>query len=144
MRRIASLVLLLVFACSRDVSERSLPTPPPDVAIATPAPGLPKRLAAFSGTWEGSWGERLPSRLIVEHISRTSIQVVYAWGDAVDRSFEAGWRRLSGEVLTEATIGWGRDDVRFTFEMSKDLATIDGVRELTGVGVAHVTMSKVG
>jgi hypothetical protein len=141
---VLSLIFVLTVSCSSDASDRSLPTPPSDVAIATPVPGVPKRSAAFSGTWEGSWGERLPSRLVVEHINKRSIQVVYAWGDAIDGSFEAGWARVSGEVLSEGKIGWGREDVRFTFTMAKDLVTISGVRELSGVGVARVTMKKVG
>ena len=140
----------------------TVPTPP-DVKIIKPSPSLPHRVAALSGTWEGLWDERLPSRLTVERIGSSSAQVIYAYG--VSGVIQApGWRRLPAQVSPSGTISWDnssqganssgrcspgatRCHMHWTFSISTNLASIEGRRVVsTDVGnyINLVTMHRAG
>ena len=56
-------------------------------------------LAAYSGTWEGAWGNVLKSRLIVEKIDAEVARVIYAWADHPQGRFKGGWTRVRAQVL---------------------------------------------
>ena len=116
---------------------------PGDIAIHTPAPGLPVRLAAFSGTWQGRWDGELLSRIVVERIDAHSARVVYMYAAAPDGSFPAGWSRLTADVSPKGSISWGFRGVRFTLTMSRDRTSISGRRDFPG-GENFVTMRRVG
>jgi len=131
---------------------RVTPTPtipsPPDVNITPPAAHLPSEVAAFSGTWEGTWGDGTPSRLVVESIDAASACVVFAWADPPDTLFRGEWVRGKGKVLPggrlEMVAGPG---LIITFTMAKDLMSILAERvetRHTGPQLAVVTMKRVG
>jgi hypothetical protein len=132
---------------------------PSDVKIVKPAPGLPPRLAAFSGTWEGKWDDVLPSRLTVERIDRSSAQAIYAYGTSqgikvpgfVRNVYKvssngvltldtpvapAAIDRLCVPTATRCTMHW-------TFTMSSDLKTVDGRREVLSDEGGVVNMIKM-
>jgi hypothetical protein len=117
----------------------------PGVHITRPAADLAPQLAAFSGTWQGRWGAQLPSELIVERITSTRAQVVYAWGQ-VPRYLQAGWQRLVVPVTPDGKLQWDVQAVQgvsFIFTMSADRKTIAGER-LAPNGGATITMTRIG
>jgi hypothetical protein len=104
----------------------------------TPAPGLQRELAAYSGVWEGKWGNILHSRLAVERIAASSAVVVYAWGDHPSGAFKTGWVRTQAVVLADWTITWGTE-VKLSFKIGRDLQSVEGIR-VTKSDVSSVTM----
>jgi len=140
MRTLTYVVLALMLAgCAAQAA--TIPGPP-EVKIIPPAPGLAPEFAAFSGTWEGTWGGVLPSRLIVETIDAESARVVYAWADHPEGRFKGGWGRYRAKVLPVVKLEFGSSQVKFRFEMAKDRMSIHGEREQEGT-IATVTMTKV-
>jgi putative ABC transport system substrate-binding protein len=123
-----------------DVATVTVPGPP-EVTITPPAADLSPELAAYSGTWEGAWGNVLKSRLIVEQIDAESARVVYAWADHPQGRFKGGWARVRAKVLPGGRLQWG-DKVKFMFEMAQDRRSIAGKREQAG-DVSTVIMRKV-
>jgi hypothetical protein len=114
---------------------------PPELHITVPAADLPPEVAAFSGTWEGTWDDVLPSRLVVEEIDTESARVVYAWADHPQGRFQAGWARVRARVLPGGTLQWGSDG-KFTFTMARDRLSINGKWEEAG-HIATVIMKKI-
>lgn len=134
--------MLLAFAALALTACAPLPTPQ-DVAISPPAPGLPPKLAAFSGTWEGNWDTSLPSRLIVEQIHPGIARIVYSWGDAPDDSFNTGYTRTYAKTLPGGIIEWGGYGARhFLFTMDEDRTSITGKCEWHG-RINVIRMNKV-
>ena len=123
-----------------DVATVTVPSPP-EVTITPPAADLPPELAAYSGTWEGAWGNVLKSRLIVEKIDAEAARVIYAWADQPQGRFKGGWTRVRAQVLPGGKLQWG-DKVKFTFEMARNRMSIEGEREEAG-HMSTVIMRKV-
>jgi putative tryptophan/tyrosine transport system substrate-binding protein len=123
-----------------DIATVTVPGPP-EVMMTPPAADLPPELAAYSGTWEGAWGNVLKSRLIVEKIDAESARVVYAWADHPQGRFKGGWARVRAQVLPGGKLQWG-DKAKFTFEMARDRMSIAGEREEAG-DISTVIMRKV-
>jgi imidazolonepropionase-like amidohydrolase len=117
------------------------PPLPEDVKVVAPAADLPPELAAYSGTWEGAWGNVLKSRLVVEQIDAETARVIYAWADHPEGRFTGGWARVRAQVLPGGKLQWG-DKVKFTFEMARDRMSIEGAREGAGE-ISTVIMRKV-
>jgi putative tryptophan/tyrosine transport system substrate-binding protein len=123
-----------------DVATVTVPGPP-EVMITPPAADLPPELAAYAGTWEGTWDNILQSRLDVEKIDAESARVVYAWADHPQGWFKGGWTRVRAQVLPGGRLQWG-DKVKFLFEIAPDGRSIAGEREKAGY-VSTVIMRKV-
>jgi hypothetical protein len=133
----------------------SQPSPlPPDIAIVPPPDALDPKVKAFSGAWEGRWGDSLPSRLIIEQLGPTMASGVYAWADHPQGQFTAGWRRIQYQVLPEGKLVHEVKETRqgrfyslaFTFVMGDALNAVYGVREQqlgpTTFPPANVTMTR--
>ena len=136
----SSILILADEVIDVDVAAGTVPGPP-EVTITPPAADLLPELAAYSGTWEGAWGNVLKSRLIVEKIDGESARVVYAWADHPQGRFKGGWARFRAKVLPGGKLQWG-DKVKFMFEMAQDRMSIEGEREEAG-HVSTVIMRKV-
>jgi imidazolonepropionase-like amidohydrolase len=117
------------------------PPLPDDLKVVDPGADLPPELAAYSGTWEGAWGNVLKSRLVVEQIDAEAARVVYAWADHPQGRFKGDWTRVKAKVLPGGKLQWG-DPVKFTFEMAQDRMSIAGEREAAGQ-ISTVIMRKV-
>jgi ABC-type uncharacterized transport system substrate-binding protein len=124
-----------------DVATVTVPGPP-EVIITPPAADLPPELAAYSGTWEGAWGNIRKSRLVVEKIDAESARVVYAWAEYPQGPFKGGWIRVRAKVLPGGKLQWG-DKATFTFEMARDRLSIEGEREEARHISSTVIMRKV-
>lgn len=144
MKTILAVVLVLVVVaiggCATGGPGAYLPTPA--VTMTPPAPDLAPELVAFFGAWEGSWDGVLRSRLIVEGIDTNSARVVYIWGDQREYGVKAGWARYNANVVAAAKIQFG-SNTRFTFTMSKDQRSIEGVRETPDRRVNLATMQRI-
>jgi hypothetical protein len=113
---------------------------PSDLFLQGPSSSLQPELAAYSGVWEGKWGNVVNSRLAVEWIDASSAMVVYAWGDNEPRMRQTGWIRQRANVLADWTIAWGkRPEPEFSFKIGRDLQSVDGVR-VTPSNVTSVMM----
>jgi len=132
------LVFLLVLLVFGLIPKLALPQDiplPPDIEIVAPAPDLAKEIAAFSGKWKGVWdGAGLEAILIVEEIDNNQAKIIYAWGEGLrDRK---GYLQVIAKVIpgSKPKIEFGRksndSEVKFTFEMKKDLKSIKGIREI--------------
>ncbi|MCL4456714.1 MAG: hypothetical protein M1147_05655 [Nitrospirae bacterium] len=107
---------------------------PEDIKIAAPASDVPPEIAAFSGKWEGDWDGVLDAVLIVTEINRTEATVIYAWGDAPEWNTKKDYLKhkaivTSGEKPKIKFFGGSR---AFTFEMRKDLKTLNAEVEWRG------------
>jgi putative ABC transport system substrate-binding protein len=132
----------ILFQADAVMDVATVPVPgPPEVTITPPAADLLPELAAYSGTWEGAWGNALKSRLVVEKIDAEAARVIYAWADHPQGRFKGGWTRVRAQVLPGGRLQWG-DKVKFTFEMAQDRMSIAGEREEAGY-IATVIMRKV-
>jgi uncharacterized protein YvpB len=115
---------------------------PCTINIIPPNPNLPKEITSFSGIWEGSWGEILPSKLAIEKIDQREAVVVYGFAEDPKGRFLGGWLRATAKVIGMEVIEWGGGDrARFTFTMGKDFKTIEGKREFKA-DISRVTMTK--
>ena len=52
-------------------------------AAATPT-RVPRALAAFAGNWNGTWGGKLATTLVVESVTPPTARVIYEWGIATE------------------------------------------------------------
>ncbi|HLW47245.1 MAG TPA: hypothetical protein VKW09_05700 [bacterium] len=98
---------------------------PENLRIVRPQPDITRNVAAFSGKWEGWWGNtnELPSILVVEEIHDSGalrVVAVYAWG--VSRAWgisKAGWVRVPGTLANGAVHLKGRlSGARVTYRMN--------------------------
>lgn len=91
---IATILLILLLAPLQ--AQTPLPA---DISLAPPSPALARNAAAFSGAWLGSWGNELPTALVVEQISSNgTAHVIYSWGHSPLYGFKAGWERETGQI----------------------------------------------
>lgn len=76
---------------------------PADMKVMSPAPHLPKEIAAFSGKWTGNWDGQLDHVLVVEELDAQEARVIYAWGSGTFPwgKTPSGWTRVSGEITGE-------------------------------------------
>ncbi len=51
---------------------------------ASPAAATPQALAAFAGNWNGTWGGKLATTLVVESVTPPTARVIYEWGIATE------------------------------------------------------------
>ncbi len=106
---------------------------PNDVKIVAPSPDLPKELAAFSGRFDGQWDGYLASILIIEEINGKEARVIYAVDDQPRYNIKASCKRYIAKVITGKKPGIeftseGGANFSFSFEIKKDLNTLEGFR----------------
>jgi hypothetical protein len=109
----------------------------------TAAPeGLDPALAAFLGAWEGKWETPsfppLPSRFVVHRVDASTSTAFYAWG-ADGASMQPGSSSMNLQVDGKSLTSQG-SVAKFTFTISEDGSTIEGVRETNQGLVSKVTM----
>ncbi len=100
-------------------------------AITPPVAGLPERLAALSGAWEGLWAENeaASSALIVREISGQRVEASYVFQTTASlMTFEVSPGEPPGLLVT--TTGGGA--VSWTWALSPDGNTLTGVRTQAG------------
>jgi hypothetical protein len=114
----------------------------PDISVVPPSLDLTPELAAFSGVWESSREEVLPSGLIIEEVHPNWATVVYTWTDHPTAGLKAGWMRVRANVLPGGKLRWGFPG-RLTVELTHGGSGIEGKREQAG-RVSTFTMKKVG
>lgn len=121
--------------------DRRIPGPP-TVKITMPRDDVPAELAAFVGVWEGAWDGILESRLVVESVEGLFASVVYGWADHPRGRFKGGWSEYRARMSPDAKLSWGSEAL-FTFEMRRDLKSLDG-RFVHAGGVSVVRMTRLG
>lgn len=118
--------LVVLSACA----PMTVTTPMPSALNITPPPaGLPPKLAAFSGVWEGTSDAGYDVRLIVEAISENQATVVYALGDHPRGIFKGRWVRVTARVVDNGNaIEWeeGGGIGKRHYVMDRSLNSIHG------------------
>lgn len=107
----------------------SVPLPDP-VTITQPGEDVALELAAWSGAWEGHWGDIRASRVIVEQVDAEQATILYtvaAIGNAPE-----GWIRRTIEVQSPGSLEWTWGDGKFSFVMADDRASIKGAFDFQG------------
>jgi hypothetical protein len=138
MKRVATIVTLLILSCLfPNVSSSQIPLPD-DIKVIQPASSLPKEIAAFSGAWKGVWDFGLELILIVEEIDNKKAKVIYAHGKTPEgdpgsyRNFIADVRPGSKPKIIFFLTKEVDYNLRVTFQIQKDLETIKGLAEGSG------------
>lgn len=132
---VAAVLLLLIGFGGFGLVIRSGHSSLPPTAAA-PAPDL-------SGTWQGTWKEIRPTRLVVESVNladRTAT-LFYAWEDYPDGPFTHGLTRVRARILPDGKLQWSYAG-GYTFELSEDGSRLVGTRRLSGK-MARVVMTRV-
>lgn len=76
---------------------------PGNVRIVPAAPSIPPHLAAYLGKWSGTWDGIMPTVLVVERVTPTTAETIYAWGAAPRWHIaESGWVRVVGRFTDGA------------------------------------------
>lgn len=99
---------------------------PSEIRIEPPAPGLPPKVAALSGIWEGLWdlGDKryLPTTIAIERLAPAELSAIYAWGTAPwnpPPEMAPSWRRVPGRVQGDtAVLRWGTPPKDFTVTLT--------------------------
>jgi hypothetical protein len=96
-----SLFAVLVLAgCETTDMASTPPAPaslPPDVEITPPAPDVPENVAAFSGIWDGNFGDLDAELAVTELTAAGAAEAVYAFGESPG-NWEADNTRAVGQV----------------------------------------------
>lgn len=88
---------LVALAALPATPEATVPLPP-DIKIVAPDPGVPPQRAAYLGKWTGTWDGILPTVLVVERVTASSAETIYAWGVAPQWKISSpGWVRAVGQ-----------------------------------------------
>lgn len=149
-RTLALLLLLTLAACKSTEQPPPAPTPPPPppaagaavldktVVIVPPDRKVPKKYAAFSGIWVGSWdGALFDARLAVRTVAPNgAVEATYAWGTIGDikPGTADGKGKIGGDRLKFERFANGGDAV-FTMQPDGTLAGTYalGTQSFTGV-----------
>lgn len=151
MRRISLGILALGLAACQSASDTppppAAPPPPPragaavldsSVTVIPPESAVPKRYAAFSGVWTGSWdGVSFDARLAVRSVAANGrVEATYAWGTLGDikPGTADGKGRISGSMLKLERFANG-GDTTFTMQPDGTLAGTYRLGELSFTGV---------
>lgn len=102
---------------------------PNDLIVKDIEQHLDQRLRAFSGYWQGRWGELLPCQLIVEEITADSALIVYTWGENPFGAFDKGWHRFRSKIISPGVIEFGNNNSNFIFEMDINQNIVYGIRK---------------
>lgn len=115
---------------------------PSDVHIVSPAPGVPREVAAFSGKWTGVWDGILDHILVVEDVATTDATVIYAYGTAgIWQINRPGWTRVKGAFVDGALRISLPRPATVTYRMRPD-GTLDGIYEWSG-GTSRAKMTRM-
>lgn len=93
---------------------------------STPAM-LPYPTSALSGVWEGTWGHRMPTRVVVERLHPECATVLLAWGDVPVEGIPSGSMRLRAKILPDGRLHVA-DPFQLTFTLSEDGRDLVGTR----------------
>ncbi len=112
-------------------SATATPTPmPANVKITPPAPGISPDIAAFSGSWQGTWSNGRSTVLVVERIEPRTDHIeaiaVYSWGP-LKKIEPSGWRRYIGKIEPgKLELSVPRTTIIVTYLLSEDGQTLEG------------------
>jgi hypothetical protein len=99
--KIGILMVLLAFAVTACATGGANIPLPQTINIETPGSDVPPEIAVFSGKWEGWWPGGMDAVLIVEKITTTKAEVIYAWDDAPSWRITKGFRRYTAVISIE-------------------------------------------
>ncbi len=143
--------IILIAVCGiTDAGEKkllNLDVPlPDDITIVDPAEDVPKDIAAFSGVWEGEWGNRSKGVLIVEEINSKEAKVILSQGKGQGIYTQPGnYERYKAIVTPEnlkLEFRYGEREL-YTFSMQNDLSQIKGTVK-SWSGIEHdIIMTKI-
>ena len=104
---------------------------PDDTKIIAPAEGVPKKIAAFSGAWEGRWAYYgADAALIVESINSKNAKVIYCRGKSDHYSMPASCERYNAIVASEnPQIVINLGNKKLFFNMEANLNQLKGILE---------------
>lgn len=137
---IAAIVALALAGCQSTSPEEAQPAPQPaapppvisggaaldsSVIITPPSSKVPKKYAAFSGIWAGTWDGVQDAKLAVRNVaSNGSVTVTYAWGDMGDMNpgIVDGQGRISGSGRLKLERFPNGINVSFTMQQGGTLA----------------------
>ena len=128
---------MLLFFCLLGCMPTAKPPLPDTINIIPPSPDVSPEIAAFSGIWEGKWGEDQKTIIVVEKIDNQKAEIIFS-----REKFRAGSSGFMGDasynyfkmsVLPGPILEW-RNDARpatnpegyyqcpckLTLEMAKD------------------------
>ncbi len=120
---------------------------PDDIKIIACGKDVPKKIAAFSGVWEGEWGiDGVESVLVVEEINSKEAKVIYCQGEMKGYyNVPAGYERYKAIVKPEnLQIEFGRHEKYwFIFSMEENLNKIKGTfKRPTSINKIEMTKIK--
>jgi len=140
MKKIVFLGLVLLLVTSSTGFSQNIPLPK-DIVIKPPSPELPKEIAAFSGRWKGTWsGGGVSFTLTVTEIDLKKAEIIYA--NSEGQYIPEACDPLTAKVIpgNSPKIQFNRTvrlktriikqpTFRYSFEMQRDLKTIEGILE---------------
>jgi hypothetical protein len=135
---LAMVAVLLI--CNNGYAQGGVPLPK-DIVIKPPSPELPKEIAAFSGRWKGTWsGGGVSFTLTVTEIDLKKAEIIYA--NSEGQYIPEACDPLTAKVIpgNSPKIQFNRTvrlktriikqpTFRYSFEMQRDLKTIEGILE---------------
>ncbi len=145
-----SVCIILIAICGiTDAGEKKLlnvEVPlPDDIKIVAPTKDVSKKIAAFSGVWEGKWIRVREAALVVEEINSKEAKVIYCEGEMLGvYTSPASCERYKANVTPEnLQIEFRPDEIkRFTFIMENNLNQIKGTYE-SPLGNYEIIMIKI-
>lgn len=126
-----------------------IPTPPPLPAtlnIQTPSTDTLPEIAAFSGIWEGKWGETLDTIIVIEKIDNQKAELIFSYGKLGSSRIigEASYSYYIASVLPGPKLEWRYDakpasnpeghyqcPCKFTLEQTRDKDMLTAYWEYT-------------
>ncbi len=144
-----SVCIILIAICGiTDAGEKKLlnvEVPlPDDIKIVAPTKDVSKKIAAFSGVWEGKWIYR-EAALVVEEINSKEAKVIYCEGETLGvYTSPASCERYKANVTPEnLQIEFRLDEnSMLTFIMENNLNQIKGTYE-SSLGNYEIIMIKI-
>lgn len=100
------------------------------INIIPPGPEVPPEIAAYSGTWEGTFDGSMAVTIVIEQITPPKVVAIYSWGPG--SNYIGGWTRVIGRVERDSVVlVWGQPERVVTLKISpqkRNLATAEYTR----------------
>ena len=117
---------------------------PGDTKIVAPAEDIPKKIAEFSGVWEGKWTyPSADAALVVEEINSKEAKVIYCKGKPDHYTTPASCERYKAIVRPEKPeIEFSQGNKNWIFNLENSLNQIKGTHN-TPLGSFEIIMTKI-
>jgi hypothetical protein len=115
-----------------------------EIAIKTHSFELPKEIAAFPGKWRGTWsGGGIDCILIVMEIDLKKAEIIYGNAEYITAKVILGDKpKIQFNRIYRGTSGYMGGRGWYTFEMQKNLKTLEGTAEWIQ-SISKVTLEKI-